>query len=62
MEQSVNVWQQPGSVFQVWQEQLGITKRDVNTTSPLAMAYLGSAIVSMISLPGTLYFRMRPAM
>ncbi len=49
MEQSVNVWQQPGSVFQVWQEQLGITKRDVNTTSPLAMAYLGDCVYDLFA-------------
>ncbi len=49
MEQSVNVWQQPGSVFQVWQAQLGITKRDVHTTSLLAMAYLGDCVYDLFA-------------
>ncbi len=47
MEQSVNVWQQPGSLFQEYQERLGITKRDIGSTSLLAMAYLGDCVYDL---------------
>ena len=49
MEQSVNVWQQPGSIFQEYQDRLGISKRDVNTTSLLAMAYLGDCVYDLFA-------------
>ncbi len=49
MEQSVNVWQQPGSIFEEYQDRLGISKRDVNTTSLLAMAYLGDCVYDLFA-------------
>ena len=49
MEQSVNVWQQPGSIFQEYQDRLGISRRDVNTTSLLAMAYLGDCVYDLFA-------------
>ncbi len=49
MEQSINIWSQPDSVFTDYQEKLGIAGRDVTTVPPLVMAYLGDCVYDLFA-------------